>query len=613
MTVLQSLSGYYDRMAARGEAEPLGFSREKFGWCVVLSAEGTPVDVVDLHDHAGRKPVQRLIDVPASFARPGTTPRAFFLWDKTAFSLGVTAVGKSGEWTKSERQFAAFSKLHLETLKDTLDEGLVALRKFIEGWTPSAFADLPFSSKMLDANILFRLDGDRDGHGLRYIHQRPAAVALIEARASSPDARRSDCLVTGFDSPTARLHRSIKGVEGAQSSGAPLVSFNIDAAESYGKLQGANAPTSEAAAFRYAAALNRLLDRGSANRLRIGDMTVAFWADAGGGEAPAAAAESLFAEIFDPPPPTDAQEARVLGDALAKLAAGRPVSELRADVDPATRLNVLGLSPNAARLSVRLWLSEGIGTLAARLARHYDDLRLEPLPWRAEPAVRWLLVRTVAAFGKFENVPPLLAGEVTRSVLTGAAYPQSLLAAAIIRLRAGDDPGTGWHAAVIKACLNRRARARHHPQLPPSKETVPVSLEREHPNSAYQLGRLFAVYEVAQRAALGRGVNSTIRDKYFGAAAASPASVFPILIGNAQNHLARVRKDRPGWAVLIEREIDEIVGHLPPEFDRSLRLEDQGRFAIGYYHQRAARIGGKIAVADLATAETTDEGETFHD
>nr|WP_295662229.1 type I-C CRISPR-associated protein Cas8c/Csd1 [Polymorphobacter sp.] len=602
MTVLQSLSGYYDRMAARGEAEPLGFSREKFGWCVVLSADGAPVDVVDLHDQTGKKPVARLLDVPAGVKRTvAVLPNLF--WDKTAYALGRTA----GSGKRTLEEHSAFRAANLAAVSGSDDPGLAAYRRFLETWSPERFDASPFEVAMLDANILFRLDGDRG-----FLHERPAALVVVNARAGG-GSDATTCLVTGVMLPTARLHRSIKGVEGAQTAGAALVSFNLDAFTSYGRTQGANAPVSEAAAFRYAAALNRLLDRGSVNRLRIGDMTVAFWADAGGGEGPAAAAESLFAEIFTPPPPTDAQEARVLSDALAKLAVGRPVSDLRADVDPATRLNVLGLSPNAARLSVRLWLSEGIGTLAARLARHYDDLRVEPLPWRAEPAVRWLLVRTVAAFGKFENVPPMLAGEVTRSVLTGAPYPQSLLAAAIIRLRAGDDPGTGWHAAVIKACLNRRARARHHPQPPPPKEIVPVSLEREHPHSAYQLGRLFAVYEVAQRAALGRGVNSTIRDKYFGAAAASPASVFPLLIGNAQNHLARVRKDRPGWAVLIEREIDEIVGHLPPAFERSLRLEDQGRFAIGYYHQRATKIGGKLAVDEIAAAATNDEGDTFHD
>ena len=600
MTVLQSLSGYYDRMAARGEAEPVGFTREKFGWCVVLNASGEPVDAVDLHDHAGKKPAPRMIDVPAGVKRTvAILPNLF--WDKSAYSLGRTAA--AGKRTAEEH--AAFKTANLAAVARSDNPGLVAYRLFLENWLPGRFDAPPFRVEMLDANILFRLDGDP-----AYLHDRPAARDLIDARVGgSSDA--APCLVTGAILPSARLHRSIKGVEGAQTAGAALVSFNLDAFTSYGKIQGANAPTSDAAAFRYAAALNRLLDRGSSNRLRIGDMTVVFWADAGGGEAPAEAAENLFADIFNPPPPTDAQESRSLGDALSKLAAGRPVADLRPDVDPSTMLHVLGLSPNAARLSVRLWLSEGIGVLAARLGQHYADLNIEPLPWRGEPAVRWLLVRTVAAFGKFENVPPLLAGEVTRSVLTGAPYPQSLLAATIMRLRAGDDPATGWHAAVIKAYLNRRARARHHPKPPPTKEIVPVSLEREHPNAAYQLGRLFAVYEVAQRAALGRNVNSTIRDKYFGAAAASPASVFPILIGNAQNHLARVRKDRPGWAVLIEREIDEIVGHLPPEFGRALKLDDQGRFAIGYYHQRAAKIGGKIAAYEIAAA--AEEGETIND
>lgn len=600
MTVLQSLGGYYDRMAARGEAEPLGFSREKFGWCVVLNGDGEPVDAVDLYDRSGKKPAPRLMDVPAGVKRTvAVLPNLF--WDKTAYSLGRTAGG--GKRTAEEH--AAFKAANLAAVADSEDPRLAAYRRFLEAWTPSRFDQPPFTAAMLDANILFRLDGDT-----AYLHDRAAALAAIAARAGG-GSDAIPCLVTGVPAPPARLHRSIKGVEGAQTAGAALVSFNLDAFTSYGKSQGANAPTSEAAAFRYAAALNRLLDRGSGNRLRIGDMTVAFWADAGGGEAGAAAAESLFVDLFDPPPATDAQEAKVLGDSLAKLAAGRPVSALRPDVDPGTRLHVLGLSPNAARLSVRLWLTEGIGILAARLGQHYADLLIEPLPWRAEPAVRWLLVRTVAAQGKFENVPPLLAGEVTRAVLTGAPYPQSLLAAALMRLRAGDDPGTGWHAAVIKACLHRRARARWHPEPPPPKETVPVSLDRDHPHPAYQLGRLFALLETTQKLALGR-LNATIRDRYFGAASATPASVFPLLLRGAQSHLGKLRKSgKGGW---VEREIEAIMDRLPPEPVRSLRLADQGRFAVGYYHQRATRVAGKpVAEIEDEAAAAAEAGDDVHD
>ena len=200
-----------------------------------------------------------------------------------------------------------------------------------------------------------------------------------------------------------------------------------------------------------------------------------------------------------------------------------------------------------------------------------------------------------------------------RAILTGTTYPRTWLAAAIMRLRAGDDPALGWHAAAIRAVLTRQ---REKVSRPRKEIGPPMSLDRDHPNIGYQLGRLFAVYELAQRAALGRSVKSTIRDKYFAGASSAPASIFPLIIAHGQNHLARVRKDKPGWAAMIEREVEEVMGRITPtvpfSLPRSLRLEDQGEFAIGYYHQRKTKLGGEVgdqpSLEDDA-AEGTDNDE----
>jgi CRISPR-associated protein Csd1 len=244
---------------------------------------------------------------------------------------------------------------------------------------------------------------------------------------------------------------------------------------------------------------------------------------------------------------------------------------------PGTRFYVLGLAPNAARLSVRYWLEDDFSVFARRLAAHYRDLRIEPLPWQSKPpSIQRLLVRTTALQQKFENIPPLLAGEVARAVLTGARYPRTLLATAVTRLRAGDNPGSGWHAAAIKACLNRS-----------QEEQVPHSLDPSNPSPAYQLGRLFALLEAAQYAALGR-VNASIGDRYYGAASATPARVFGPLLRGLRTHLSDARKrGRGGW---IEPRIVEVMQHLSADLPTSLRLEDQGRFAVGYYHERANRV-----------------------
>jgi CRISPR-associated protein Csd1 len=605
MTVLQALDGYYHRMAARGEAEPQGYSREKISFTIVLSAEGKPLRRIDLREKSRRRLVPRLLEVPAAVKRTAGVSSNLF-WDKTSYVFGRTA----GEGRRTAEEHTAFKKANLDLIAGSNDEGMVAFRRFLEDWVPSRFDEPPFEQDMLDTNIVFALDGD-----LRRLDEREAARRLIEARVGGGTDLRM-CLVTGVEAPVARLHRLIKGVEGAQTAGAALVSFNLDAFKSYGNEQGDNAPTSEAAAFRYGAALNRMLDRGSRNRLPrpLGDATVVFWADTSDTveEAAAAAAEDMFAGLAEPPP-TDTEEAAQIRDALKILAAGRPVSDVDPRLVPGTRFHVLGLSPNAARLSVRYWLSDEFETFARRLAAHYADLQIEPVPWARPPSVNFLLVKTTALQEKFDNIPPLLAGEVMRSVLTGGRYPQMLLNAAIIRLRAGDNPGSGWHAAAIRAVLARKHRLvhQHEPDFDPTKEP-PMSLARSHTNRGYQIGRLFAVFELAQRAALGRGVNSTIRDKYFGAASAAPASIFPLIITNGQNHLSKIRKEKPGWANLIEKELEEIFDKIEPSIPvslpRSLNLEDQGEFAIGYYHQRRARLGDN-AINQPSFEELVEEGD----
>ena len=609
MTVLQALDRYYERMAERGEAEAPGFSREKIGFAIVLSAEGEPVGVVDLRASSGKgkKLVPQLMEVPAAVKRTvGILPNR--LWDKTAYALGRTAA--AGKRTADEH--AAFKALHRDLLAGSNDKGLVALARFLSSWNPVRFDTAPFVPEMLDANVVFRLDGDAGE-----IHQRPAATRLITP--SADESAGSMCLITGDVTSVQRLHPTIKNVQGAQSSGAALVSFNLDAFTSYGHEQGANAPVSEAAAFRYGAALNRMLDRDSRNRLKrmIGDATVAFWADASNEvpEEAAAAAESLFSSWLEPAADDsadaslerDAQEAARLRDELEKVADGRPE-----DADPkltkGVRFHVLGLAPNAARLSVRYWLDDDFSRFAACLRDHARDMRIEPPPYRwgaKTPSVQRLLVKTTALQEKFDNIPPLLAGEVMRSILQGTRYPHTWLATALTRLRAGDDPGSGWHAAVIRGVLERDRRLRSGNDLSKHKREVPVSLDKTRPDDpAYHLGRLFAAIETAQRLALGR-VNATVRDRYFGAASATPAGVFPLLLRGVQNHVAKLRKDRKdGW---IEREIEDIVGRLPVDLPRSLKLDAQGRFAIGYYHQRQAQFAGRPKLAEEIDAEDDDD------
>lgn len=594
--ILSALNDYYQRLLTQdvGIALP-GYSQEKISYVLVLSPAGALVDVQDIRVQAGKKMQPKLLSAPQPEKRTSGV-KSNFLWDKTSYVLGVSA--KEGGRSAQEHQ--AFKELQSALLADSSDPGLQALLKFLDQWTPEQFQPPLFNAEMLDSNLVFRLDGQ-----LQYLHDTPAAQAIWSRLQAGADSKEGMCLVTGQRQPLARLHPAIKGVNGAQSSGASIVSFNLESFSSFGKAQGDNAPVSEQAAFAYTTVLNHLLRRDDSNhqRLQIGDASMVFWAEAAS-TAQADAAETLLWEMLDPPA-DDASETERLRQALEAVACGRALRELNPELEDDTRLYVLGLAPNASRLSIRFWETGSLHSFARRLAEHFQDLALQPQPWKTAPALWRLLLATAPSRdskSKSEDVPPQLAGELTRAILTGSRYPRSLLNQIIMRLRADGDI-SGVRVALCKAVLARDLRL----GVKGINEEIPMSLDKEASNPGYRLGRLFAVLESAQRGALGKQVNATIRDRYYGAASATPATVFPMLLRNTQNHLAKLRKEKGGLAVTLEKEIREIIDGLPPQFPRSLRLEDQGRFAIGYYHQSQARFAHSKD-EDADTTDSTEQG-----
>ena len=572
MTILHSLVGLHEHLVADGTAPAFGFSRENISYAVVLSPDGEVVDVQDLRDTFGRtsRPSRRV--VPRPVKRTGQ-PVPNFLWDKTAFALGVKRDTGTREPVCVVGEHTAFKDFHRRMLATCEDGGALAFVRFLDRWRAEDFESLRYAEDMLDANVVFRLDGGAQ----EFLHERPFVQDIWLNHLVEEEGAKGLCLVTGERAAIARLHPSVKGVAGAQSSGASMVSFDKDAFKSFGKERGANAPVSERAAFAYTASLNTLLERDSRRRIRIGDATTVFWAEAARDDPRAGAGEDLFSLLLAPP--TDAEKTAGVADKLTAVAQGRPLAEVDPHVDEEIPFCVLGLAPNAARVSIRFWHRNTIGEFARRIAEHWRDLRLEPAPWRTPPAV-WRLLQETAVQGKARNIPPTLGGALMRAILGGGRYPRSLLAAIVGRMRA-DKNVTGMRAAICKACLARD----HRKGL--EEEDVPVGLNREEPSPAYRLGRLFAVYERVQQAALGRKVNTTIKDRYFGAASATPASVFPLLERNSANHLATLRKRDKRRAAWFDSQIDEILAGMDTAFPRSFRLENQGRFAIGYHHQRA--------------------------
>jgi CRISPR-associated protein Csd1 len=601
--ILQALDGYYHRVARQeGSLPAYGYSDQPISYALVVAKNGSVQDVMPLVAQRGRRTEATRMPVPRPVIRTSGVA-ANFLWDKTAYVLGVKRdPNDKAKWVEAPREHAAFRKLHEELLATSDDEGLGAVLAVLARWTPSDVASVLRDPDILDANVVFRLDGDRG-----FVHDRPAAREIWAGHLASLSGADGLCLVTGATAPLARLHPSLKGVRGAQSSGASIVSFNLDAFTSFGKDQGLNAPVSEQAAFAYTTALNHLLRPGDHNRqrLQVGDATTVFWAEAASaaGEAAAEAAEDLFGSLLAPPA-EDALGEKATGRLraiLEKVAAGRPLQEIDPALDPGTRCFVLGLAPNASRLSVRFWQVDDLGTLVARLGEHWHDLAIEPRPWKMAPEP-WRLVRETAPQGKAENVPPTLAGETMRSILTGGHYPETLFASVVMRCRT-DRELNGIRAAILKACLVRADRKAGR------KESVSVSLDTQETNAGYRLGRLFAVLESIQRTALGP-VNASIRDRYYGAASATPGAVFPVLLRTAGHHLANVRKgDKTKLAGWFEREIGEIMDGIGTSLPRNLAIADQGRFAIGYYHQRYGRhkVAPPEVATDLQDAPSEDE------
>lgn len=612
--ILSALADYYQRLLndpASGIAAP-GYSQQNIGYTVVLAADGSVVSVEDEHRVEGKKRLAKAMRVPQPEKRTAGI-KSNFLWDKTSYVLGVSATSK-----RSEQEHAAFKALHQQALAGIDDPGLQALLAFLAAWTPAQYADhpafAPHGEALLDANLVFRLEGDAV-----HLHERAAARAAWDRQqGQGTDGEQGVCLVSGKRAPLARLHPAIKGVNGAQSSGASIVSFNLDAFTSYGKRQGENAPISEQAASAYTTALNHLLRRDAHNRQRvqIGDTTVVFWAQAGT-PVQATNAEDVFAEFMrgsdaDDPAIADGRATRRLELILKQVRQARPLRDLDETLDDDAHIFVLGLAPNASRLSIRFWETQTLAGFAKRLADHYDDLALKPPAWkRRPPTPQSLAVQTAPVYGehgkpKAEDVSPLLAGELSRAILTGGRYPQSLLGGVVMRFRA-DGQLTPLRIALCRAVLARAARLNTQQGLSIDHKEPPMSLDTGNTDPGYLLGRLFASLENLQRAALGDRINATIRDRYYGAASATPASIFPVLLRSAQNHFGKLRKDKAGLAVNLEKEIRLIVDALPPSFPRSLPIQEQGRFAIGYYHQTQARFARNDG---QDTPDTASEGET---
>lgn len=611
--ILQALTSLYETLAQKGEISKEGWSREKISFALSIDEEGNLLRVTPLFDTVDG-PKGKTREVPQKMTVPAAVKRtsgaaANFLWDNSSYILGVSLKKGEDDAEREKRRnkdikcFEACRELHHSMLDGMEYPAAKAVLNFLDKWEPQKAEEnnlvAQYAKEILSGtNMVFRFNGG-------YVHDDPQLASVWQKANAKQKDNIGQCLVTGALDEIQNTHPTIKGVQGAQSSGAALVSFNASAFCSYNKEQNQNAPVGKYAAFAYTTALNHLLaDRKNVHR--IGDAAVVCWAENADKQYEDFAADLFFGDGDGDQ--SDEQWLSALQASVELLAKGLPCREL--DLDPERKFYILGISPNAARLAVRFFYCDSFGNIVKNIKAHYDRLEIVRPSYDKFPILPlWKLLsatnRTIkkkndngtnaersdsedSDKSKDKTQNSAMAGAVARAIFSGGRYPASLLECTFLRIRVEREI-TRERAAIIKAYYLR------NPNEKCPKEVLTVSLNENSKNIPYTLGRLFSVYEEIQEKANPRnpgnpGINTTIKDRYFGSAAAMPATVFPILSNLAQKHLRKLSDEQ---RVYLDKKVMTLKSVLGEQYPAHMSLPEQGSFDLGYYHQTQARYTKK--------------------
>ena len=589
--IIQTLNRYYHILLEdkTSQIPSYGYCNAKVGYALIISEDGELVDVLPLEEvNDKNKYLPKTLIVPERRIR--TDISANFMCDKSIYILGID---KNSKPQRLKKAFEAFKKLHFKVLNSASGRAAKAILAFLDKWDISFARKNIILQKYIDGilkerNIVFRLDGE-----MGYLHDDPEIKKLWEMyNTNNENGIEGQCLVTGEKTIISRLHPKITNIKGTFPGGAPLVSFNDSAYESYGKTQSYNSPIGQNVTFSYSTALNHILSN-KKQKIQIGDITTVFWS-----ESPQSIITDFTVALLNPYHyknekvdnniyKQDTRIESLVKDVLVRVKSGMRIDSFFVELDPKTKFYILGLSPNKARIAVRFFYSDTFGGFVEKVAQHYKDMELvKDFSYKLDNIpIRMILNETVSKKSREKKVMPLLAGAVMRSIVSGSLYPVSLFNAVMIRIKTDmDDKDNNTNrlnytrVSIIKAYLLRKARIQNNKNL---KEVLSVSLNEETTNVEYLLGRLFAVLEKAQQDA-NRDLNKTIKDRYFASASATPSVIFPILLKLTQHHIAK-----SDYKYIAEKRISEIMNQIN-EFPSYLTLEKQGIFALGYYHQKVA-------------------------
>ncbi|MBX3038247.1 MAG: type I-C CRISPR-associated protein Cas8c/Csd1 [Anaerolineales bacterium] len=625
--ILQALVRYYEILAAdeRSKIPRQGYGTKGINFALELSYSGEPLEIHPQIDGTNPNKARQII-VPEQPRRSGNKPVPYFLCDKSSYVLGL--VGKDTKDNKeaeaiqkfTQKCFEAFRKFNIELLSKANCDEAKAVITFLENYDPSRKEENPIIARNLEsiakkgeAIFTFMVDGN-------FVHKNAEIRRVWNEYYNRPKAKDhlGQCLVTGEkDVPIERLHSiAIKGIP-PNRGGVAMVSFDDDAFNSHNKSRGFNAPVSKKAVFMYSTALNYLLSSENENKqITIGDTTIVYWAESQNNTYASVVSDLLSVK--------DEEAEQHLKDIAQKVKRGEKLDsskEMGDGFDESTRFYILGLeSPNRGRASIRFFHVDPFQKVVEKIASHYEDMEIIGKDHeKSYPIAIWKIVKETmrqkdsskegeskkdktkkdkTKKDKTKNQFHHLSGEVLRSVLENAPYPAALYNGILNRLRADQDLNNYIRAAIIKAYLKRKYP--HNQFQDRIQEALTMSLNKQSTYPPYVLGRLFAVLEDAQKqAAKPAKLDSTIKDRYFSSACASPANVFPVLLRLSQHHISKAEKGRH-----IDSRIQDILDLL--EFDKTpiptyLSLDDQGVFVLGYYHQRADFYPPK---ADANSAES---------